>query len=106
MLVFVLVVIVVVLLEILSLAVVVVARSKAWVCGRSLTGVAGSNPAGVMDVCCERCVVPGRGLYGRPLGRLGQCFSTAGPRPGTGPWHQFYRAARGLRKLEYATRFH
>ena len=24
-----------------------------------------------------------------------QCFSTAGPRPGTGPWHQLYRAARG-----------
>ena len=27
--------------------------------------------------------------------RLHQCFSTAGPRPGTGPWHQLYRAARG-----------
>jgi len=28
---------------------------------------------------------------------LNQCFSTAGPRPGTGPWHQLrvYRAARG-----------
>ena len=26
---------------------------------------------------------------------IGQCFSTAGPRPGTGPWHQLYRAARG-----------
>jgi hypothetical protein len=25
---------------------------------------------------------------------LGRCFSTAGPRPGTGPWHQIYRAAR------------
>jgi len=25
---------------------------------------------------------------------LHQCFSTAGPRPGTGPWHQFYLAAR------------
>jgi len=25
---------------------------------------------------------------------LTQCFSTAGPRPGTGPWHQLYRAAR------------
>jgi len=24
-----------------------------------------------------------------------QCFSTAGPRPGTGLWHQIYRAARG-----------
>jgi len=25
---------------------------------------------------------------------LDQCFSTAGPRPGAGPWHQLYRAAR------------
>ena len=37
---------------------------------------------------------------------LGQCFWTAGPRPSTGPWHQLYRAARGLMKLQYATRFH
>ena len=26
-------------------------RSKAWVCGRSPTGIAGSNTAGDMDVC-------------------------------------------------------
>ena len=26
-------------------------RSKAWVCGRSPTGIAGSNHAGGMDVC-------------------------------------------------------
>jgi hypothetical protein len=26
---------------------------------------------------------------------LEQCFSTAGPPPGIGPWHQLYRAARG-----------
>jgi len=26
--------------------------------------------------------------------RSKQCFSTPGPRPGTGPWHQLYRAAR------------
>jgi hypothetical protein len=25
---------------------------------------------------------------------LDQCFSTAGPRPGNGPWDQLYRAAR------------
>ena len=37
----------------------VAARSKAWVCGRSLTRIAGSNPAGGMDVslysvvCCQ-----------------------------------------------------
>jgi hypothetical protein len=27
------------------------AWSKAWVCGRSLAGIAGSNPAGGMYVC-------------------------------------------------------
>ena len=39
----------------------VAARSKAWICGRSLAGIAGSNPAGGMDVyvcrvsvvCCQ-----------------------------------------------------
>jgi hypothetical protein len=29
----------------------VAAQSKAWVCGCSLPGIAGSNPAGVKDVC-------------------------------------------------------
>jgi hypothetical protein len=29
----------------------VAARSKASVCGRSLTGIVGSNPSGGMDVC-------------------------------------------------------
>jgi len=43
----VLVVIAVVLLEILRAA-VVAALSKAWDCGRSFTGVAGSNPANFM----------------------------------------------------------
>jgi hypothetical protein len=38
------------------------ARSKVWVCGRSLVGIAGSNPAGGKDVCCECCVLSGRGL--------------------------------------------
>ena len=28
------------------------------------------------------------------LGTLEQCFSTAGPRPVIGTWHQLYRAAR------------
>ena len=27
------------------------ARSKTWVCGRSLNGIVGSNPTGGMDVC-------------------------------------------------------
>ena len=34
----------------------VAARSKASVCGRSLTGIVGSNPAYGMDVCLL-CVV-------------------------------------------------
>ena len=35
------------------------ARSKAWVCGCSLAGIACSNPAGGLDVCLLRmlCVV-------------------------------------------------
>ena len=37
----------------------VASRSREWVCSRSLAGIAGSNPAGVMDVsllsvvCCR-----------------------------------------------------
>jgi len=39
------------------------ARSKVWVCGRSLAGIVGSNPAWAwISVCCERCVLSGRGL--------------------------------------------
>ena len=40
----------------------VAARDKAWVCGRSLSRIAGSNPAWDMDVSCERCVLSGRGV--------------------------------------------
>jgi len=40
----------------------VAARSKAWVCGRSLAGIVGSKPTGGMDVCCECYVLSGRGL--------------------------------------------
>jgi len=28
------------------------------------------------------------------LNTIDQCISTAGPQPGTGPWHQLYRAAK------------
>jgi len=38
------------------------ARSKALVYGRSPTEIVGSNPTGGMDVCCECCVLSGRGL--------------------------------------------
>jgi hypothetical protein len=40
----------------------VAARSKTSVCGHSLAGIAGSNPAVSMDVCRECCVLSGRGL--------------------------------------------
>jgi len=40
----------------------VAARFKAWVCGRSPAEIVGSNPKGGMDVCCECCVLSGRGL--------------------------------------------
>jgi hypothetical protein len=30
-----------------------------------------------------------------PAHTVERCFSTAGPRPGTGPRHQLYRAERG-----------
>jgi len=35
----------------------VAARSKAWVCGRSIAGTVGSNPAAGMDVCLFECCV-------------------------------------------------
>ena len=35
----------------LETAVPVAARSKAWVCDRSLAEIVGSNPTGGMDVC-------------------------------------------------------
>jgi hypothetical protein len=34
-----------------AIPVAVAALSKAWVCGRSLAGIAVSNPAGGLDVC-------------------------------------------------------
>jgi hypothetical protein len=35
---------------------------KAWVCGRSLGGIVGSNPTDGTGVCCEFCMLSGRGL--------------------------------------------
>ena len=43
------------------------ARSNVQVCGRSLDGIAGSNPAaGLMDVSGNCCVLSGRGLCDWP----------------------------------------
>ena len=44
-----------------SLPIPVAERSKASVYGRSLAGVAGSNPAGSMDVCVVCCTVRTKG---------------------------------------------
>jgi hypothetical protein len=40
----------------------VAARSKAWVCGRSLAGIVGLNPSGGMFVSCECSVLSSRGF--------------------------------------------
>jgi hypothetical protein len=41
---------------ILNSPIPVVAPSKAWVCGRALAGVMGSNPTGGMDVYLVQCL--------------------------------------------------
>ena len=43
----------------MQLSIPVAVRSNAWVCGRSLGGIAGSNPAEGMNVriMCLLCVV-------------------------------------------------
>ena len=46
---------------------------------------------------------------GKGKGELGQCFSTARPRPGTGPWRQLYQAARdspGICHFSFQSIFH
>jgi hypothetical protein len=40
----------------------VAARSKAWVCGRSLAGTVGSNTAGGIEVCLLCCALSGSGF--------------------------------------------
>ena len=47
----------------------VASPSKAQVCGRSLTEIAGSNSAKGTDVSCEFCVLSSRGLCDRPIPR-------------------------------------
>ena len=44
------------------LPVAVTTRSKTWVGGRSLAGIACSNPTGGVDACRECSVLLGRGL--------------------------------------------
>ena len=52
----------------------VAARSKAWVCGHSLAGIAGSNLAEPwISVCCGCCVVS-RGLCDGPIPPPGESY--------------------------------
>jgi len=52
----------------------VAARSNTWVCGLSLAGIAGSKPAGGVDVCREFCVLSGRGLCDGPIPRPAESY--------------------------------
>lgn len=55
-----------------------VARSKAWVFCLSLAGIAGSNAAGGMDVCCDYSdysLSSGRGLCDGPILLLGYFYN-------------------------------
>jgi hypothetical protein len=62
-----------------SMPILMAARSNSWVCGRSITGIAGSNPAGSIGVCffvsfvCFQVEVsaPGRLLVQRNLTECG-----------------------------------
>jgi hypothetical protein len=48
----------------------VAARSKAWVCGRALAGIAGSNPSGGHGcLSCRVFVLSRRGLCEVPIPR-------------------------------------
>ena len=55
----------------------VAARSRAWVCGRSVAGIAGSNPAGGVDVfllrvlCQVEVSATGRSLAQRSPNKCG-----------------------------------
>jgi hypothetical protein len=51
------------------------ARSKAWVCGRALAGIVGSNPTGGMDVCLLWVfVLSGRGICDGPIPRSEESY--------------------------------
>ena len=49
------------------------ACSKAWVCGRSLAGIVGSNPTGGI-VCRVCCVLSGRGLCDELIARIEESY--------------------------------
>jgi hypothetical protein len=49
-------------------------RPIAKVCGRWLAGIAGSDPAEGMYVCCECCVLSGGGLCDGSIPRLEESY--------------------------------
>jgi hypothetical protein len=53
----------------------VAARSKAWICGRSLAGIVGSNSAAGINVCLL-CIVcsSGRGLCDGPISHAEKAY--------------------------------
>ena len=54
--------------KILQMPIPVAERSKAWVCGQSLAGIAGSNPTRAWkSVSCDSCVLSGRDLCDGPI---------------------------------------
>jgi hypothetical protein len=48
--------------EVRKLPIPVISRAKALVCGRSLVGIVGSNPAAWKSASSECCLLSGRGL--------------------------------------------
>jgi len=56
------------------LPVPVAARSKEYVWGRSPTEIVGPNSTGGKDVCCECCVLSGRGLCDELITRPGESY--------------------------------
>ena len=83
------------------------ARSKAWVCGRSPAGIAGSNPALVIDICLllVLCVVSWRSLRRADHSSRGvlpsEVFLSVIVKPHNGEAMTHYRLLRHGKKYHY-----
>jgi len=91
-----------------ELPVPVAPRYKAWVCGRSNTETESSNPSGaLMSVCCECCVLSGRGLSDGSIPCQEESYrlwciivcDLEILRMRT-PWHTLGRSATGINKIQ------
>jgi len=56
--------------------------------------LAGTSLTVPLGLCLNRARKCSANLEDKGADPPEQCFSTVGPRPGTGPWHQLYRVAR------------